>query len=137
MSIQAMLVVIKYSPQVWGEQLLLLRIAERANWPDFNAEISEATLAGMVGRTPRHLIEHIRRLEACGELHCFRKRGRPTIYHVPPYPDEPERRPDVKYLRDHRRRAFDQRLADRRAERPLTFLAQPAECEQQQEANQP
>ena len=117
MSVQAMVAVMNYSRSVWGEKLLLLLIANYANWPEAMQEIAEADLAFEAGRTPRHLRDHLRKLEEMGELICHRQPGRKTLFEIPQLPGEPDRREALKRAQDARKQSYDARLDRIRDER--------------------
>lgn len=117
MSVEAMVAVMNYSQQVWGEKLLMLLIANQANWPEALAEISEADLAFEAGRTPRHLRTSLRKIEETGELICHRQPGRKSIFEIPQLPGEPDRREAIARKKDARKRSYDDRLDRLRADR--------------------
>lgn len=117
MSAEAMVAVMDWSQTIWGEKLILMLIANRANWPEALAEISEADLALDAGRSPRHLRRHLNRLEAMGELICHQRSGHKTLFEIPQLPGEPDRRESMQRRRDARKRSYDARLQRIRDER--------------------
>ena len=114
MAVQAMAAVMTYSQNIWGEKFLLLLIADKVNWPDAMAEISETDLAHEAGRTPRHLRTHIHNLEDSGELICHRRPGLRTIFQIPQFPDEPDRKATEERRRNRQKQSYDARLRRKR-----------------------
>lgn len=112
-----MVAVMNHSRQVWGEKLILLVIADRANWPEAMAEISEADLALETGRTPRHIRVHLRRLEDAKELICHAQPGRKILFEIPLLPGEPDRREAMERRRDAQKQTYDARLERMRSDR--------------------
>ena len=109
-----MAAVMLHSQHIWGEKLLLLLIADKANWPEAIAELSETDLAYAAGRSPRHMRRHLANLEASGELIRHIRPGARTIFEIPRLPGEPDRKVAIERARDRQKQSYDARLRSKR-----------------------